>query len=129
MLKKISSLSNIFSSYIHILYFDLQSDVNSPNKLFSEYVGTLNIFGGKGIDLEKLQKNIDKKKKVIDEKKDIKIIEEENPFGIITKQTFAQFLHIILIDMKTHICNIYPLCYAPFFDQFSLFFFIFITIF
>ncbi|CAD2102494.1 conserved Plasmodium protein, unknown function [Plasmodium vinckei petteri] len=56
------------------------NDVNSPNKLFSEYVGTLNIFGGKGLDLEKLQKNMNKKKKIIDEKKDIKMIEEEDPF-------------------------------------------------
>ncbi|SBT86191.1 conserved Plasmodium protein, unknown function [Plasmodium malariae] len=59
--------------------FASMNDYNSPNKMFNEHVGKLNIFGNVNIDVEKLRKSLNKNKSVIDEKK-VKMTESENPF-------------------------------------------------
>ncbi|KNC37850.1 hypothetical protein PFLG_01817 [Plasmodium falciparum RAJ116] len=49
------------------------NDYNSPNKLFSEQMSKLNIFGNINIDIEKLRKSLNKNKGNIDEKKEVKM--------------------------------------------------------
>ncbi|ANQ06096.1 Uncharacterized protein PCOAH_00006070 [Plasmodium coatneyi] len=60
--------------------FASMNDYNSPNKLFSEHVGKLNIFGNVNIDIEKLRQRLNKNKNVTEEKKEVKISEAEDPF-------------------------------------------------
>ncbi|EUR46725.1 hypothetical protein PFBG_06203 [Plasmodium falciparum 7G8] len=60
--------------------FASMNDYNSPNKLFSEQMSKLNIFGNINIDIEKLRKSLNKNKGNIDEKKEVKMTETENAF-------------------------------------------------
>ncbi|CAA9986451.1 conserved Plasmodium protein, unknown function [Plasmodium knowlesi strain H] len=60
--------------------FASMNDNNSPNKLFSEHVGKLSIFGNVNIDIEKLRQRLNKNKSVMEEKKEVKISETEDPF-------------------------------------------------